>query len=95
MRVFFEKTIEKKHLYRHYKNYYYFWKSNIPVINLIVDSKNSFKKYEFVKNKINGESCFQQIPTISQRFLLFLNGAEFWKARWINEVKCNAKLRRS
>ena len=36
VRVFFEKNIEKKHLCRHDKNYYYFCKSNIPVINLIV-----------------------------------------------------------
>ena len=28
------------HLYRHDKNYYYFWKTNISVINLIVDSRN-------------------------------------------------------
>ena len=41
--VFFRKNIEKKHLCRHGKNYYYFWKSNIPVINLIVDSKNMIK----------------------------------------------------
>ena len=40
VRVFFEKNIEKKHLCCHDKNYYYFWKSNIPVINLIVDSRN-------------------------------------------------------
>ena len=43
VQVFFGKNIEKKHLYRHYKNYYYFWKSNIPVINLIVDSRNMIK----------------------------------------------------
>ena len=43
----------KKHLCRHDKNYSYFWKSNISVINLIVDSRKydqSFKKYKFVKN---------------------------------------------
>ena len=43
MRAVLEKTIEKKQLRRHDKNYYYFWKSNIPVINLIVDSRNMIK----------------------------------------------------
>ena len=43
VRVFFRKNIEKKHLCRHGKNYYYFWKSNISVINLIVDSRNMIK----------------------------------------------------
>ena len=47
-----KKDIEKKHLCYHDKNYYYFCKSNTPVINLIVGSRNmiSFKKFEFVKN---------------------------------------------
>ena len=52
-RSFTEKNIEKKHLCRHGKNYYYLWKSLIPVINLILDSRNMVKvskKYEFVKN---------------------------------------------
>ena len=31
------------HLYCHDKNYYYFWKTNISVINLIVDSRNLIK----------------------------------------------------
>ena len=45
VKVFFEekKNIKKKHLCRHDKNYYYFWKSNIPVTNLIVDSRNMIK----------------------------------------------------
>ena len=34
---------EKTHLCLHGKNYYYFWKSNISVINLIVDSINMIK----------------------------------------------------
>ena len=42
-RFFSEKSIEKKHFCRHDKNYHYFWKSNIPVINLIVDSRNMIK----------------------------------------------------
>ena len=42
-RAFFQKNIEKKQLYRNDKNYYYFCKSNIPVINLIVGSRNMIK----------------------------------------------------
>ena len=41
--AFFGKNIEKKHLCRHGKNYYYFCKSNIPVINLILVSRNIIK----------------------------------------------------
>ena len=43
VRVVFGKNIEKKHFCLHDKNYYYFWKSNIYVINLIVDSRNIIK----------------------------------------------------
>ena len=43
VRVFFGKNVEKKHLCRHDKNYYYFWKSNVLVINLIADSRNMIK----------------------------------------------------
>ena len=43
VRVFLgKKDIEKKHSCRHDKNYY-FWKSNIPIINLIVGSRNMIK----------------------------------------------------
>ena len=41
--VFFGKNIEKQHLCRDDKNYYYFCKSNNPVINLIVDPKIMIK----------------------------------------------------
>ena len=40
---FSKKNIEKKHLCRHDKHFYYFWKSNIRVINLIVNSRNMIK----------------------------------------------------
>ena len=40
---FFKKIIEKKHLCHYDKNYCYFWKSNIPVIDLIVGSRNMMK----------------------------------------------------
>ena len=41
--VFFGENIEKKHLCRHDKNYYYFWKLNILLISLTVDSTNMIK----------------------------------------------------
>ena len=43
VRVFFGKNIEKKHLCRQEKNYYYFCKANIPVIKLTVGSRNMIK----------------------------------------------------
>ena len=43
VRVIFGNNIEKKHLCRHDKNYHYFCKSNIPAINLIVDSRNMIR----------------------------------------------------
>ena len=53
------KNIEKKHFCCHDKNYY-FCKSNISALHLIVGSRNkiNFKKYEFVKKWINGERRF-------------------------------------
>ena len=53
-----KKNIEKKHLYRHDKNYYYFWKSNIPVINLIVDSRNMIKVSKNMVHQIPKFLCF-------------------------------------
>ena len=46
VRVFFRKSIEEKHLCPHIKNYYYFCKSNIPVINLTVGSTAILKIFE-------------------------------------------------
>ena len=43
VQVLFRKNIGKKHFCRHDKNYYYFWKSNIPAGSLIVDSRNMIK----------------------------------------------------
>ena len=43
VRVFFRKNIEKKHLRRHNKSYYYFCVSNILVMNLSVGSRNMIK----------------------------------------------------
>ena len=42
-RSFSKKKIKKKHLYHHDENYCYFCKSNIPVINSIVGSRNMIK----------------------------------------------------
>lgn len=47
VRVSFGKIVAKKHLRRHDKNYNYFWKTNIPVINFILDFRNMIK---FSKN---------------------------------------------
>ena len=46
-----EKNIEKKHLCRPDKNFYYFCKSNAPVINLIVVSRNTKIKKKENKQK--------------------------------------------
>ena len=43
VQVFSEKNIEKKYLCHHDQNYCYSCKSNIPLINLIVDSRNMIK----------------------------------------------------
>ena len=43
VRVFFEKKFQKKRLCHHDKNYCYFCKSNIPVINLIEGFRNMIK----------------------------------------------------
>ena len=40
---FSEKISKKRHLRHHDQNYFYFCKSNIPLINLIVDSRNMVK----------------------------------------------------
>ena len=43
VRVVFLKIIERKHLCCHVKNFYYFCKSNISVINLILGFRNMIK----------------------------------------------------
>ena len=65
MGSFLEKIFEKKHLCRKDSNYCYFWKSNIPVTNLIADSRNMI---QVSINWINGERRFHQTPKITQRF---------------------------
>ena len=51
VRVFFGKNIEKKRFCRLDKNCYYFWKSNIHVINLIVDSRNMIRVLKNMSGK--------------------------------------------
>ena len=46
-RAFSKKILKKKHLCPHDQNYCYFCKSNIPVITLVVGSRNMIK---FSKN---------------------------------------------
>ena len=56
VRVFFGKNVEIKHLCRHDKNYYYFWKSNISVIKLIADSRNMIKVSKNMNLAINNNN---------------------------------------
>ena len=55
MGLFRKKILKKKHLCCHDKNYYYFWKLNIHVINLIAGSmkvsnvSKNFQKIVFQK----------------------------------------------
>ena len=58
--VFFGKNIEKKHFCHDDKNYCYFWKSDIPAVNLIVGCRNMIKLQTILvsKNQINGERRF-------------------------------------
>ena len=83
---FSEKNIEKKHLYHHDKNCCYFCKSNIPVINLIVSSRNMIKlsKKIWVCKKLDKRRESFSPNTDNFLALLFLNGAEYWKVQWIN-----------
>ena len=58
------------HLYRHDKNYYYFWKTNISVINLIVDSRNMIKVPTiWVFKKLNKRP--ESFPPNTDYFLAF------------------------
>ena len=87
VRVFFRKNIEKKHLCRHEKNCYYFWKSNISVINLIVDSRNMIKvskNMRLQKIRSTARVVFTKYQQFLSIFVVFLNGAEFWIVQWIN-----------
>ena len=71
-RSFSEKSIEKKHLCCHDKNYHYFWKSNIPVINLIVDSRNMIKvsknRQNVRQNCLFFEICWRNTTASTETF---------------------------
>ena len=91
MQVFFGKNIEKKHLCRHDKNYYYFCKSEIPVINLIaqvLEYDQSFKKLNKQREPFspNTDNCLAF-------FIAFEWGRILKSVMDKKEVKCNAKLR--
>ena len=81
VRVFFGKNVEKKQLCRHDKNYYYFCKSIIRVINLIVGSTN--KACE--KLDIQRESFLPNTNNFLVLFIVFECG-KFWKVQWINRT---------
>ena len=78
MQVLFEKNIEKKHLCHLDKNCCYFCKSNIPVISLIVGSRNVIK---LLKNMVFGENG-------SCRLSNFLQIHIFWNFGHISRI-CN------
>ena len=51
-----------------------------------------FEKYEFLKTQINGDSCFHQIPTISQHFFIVFEWGKVLESPMDKyEVKCNEK----
>ena len=68
----FEKSIEKKHLYRSDENYHYFCKSKTLVINLIVGSRNT------VKDK-RRESFLPNMDNFLVFFYCFWMGKNFWE----------------
>ena len=74
VQVFFEKNIKRKHLFCHDKNYYCFWKSNIRVINLIVDSRNMIKvlkNMSFEKIRSTGKVVFTKYRQFLSVFYCF------------------------
>ena len=82
MRFFFGKNIERKHLYRHDKNYYYFCKSDIPVINLIVGSRNMIKLSKNIslkKNRQIARVVFTKYQQFFSVFHCFWMGQDFGK----------------
>ena len=84
------KSIEKKCLYRHDKNYSYFWASNIPAVALLVDYINMIKVSKNVslwKIRWAATVVFTKTRQFLSVLLLFLNGAEFWKVEWISDKK--------
>ena len=94
--VFSEKNIEKKHLCRRDKNYYYFCKSNIAVINLIVDSRiwSNFQKRQVCKEiDKRRESFFPNTDNFLAFIIIFEWGKIFGSAMDKQEVKGDAKLR--
>ena len=92
---FSEKNIEKKYLCRHDKNYYDFWKSNIAVINLIVDYRNMIKVSKiWVCKKL--DKWWESFSPNTNNFLAFFIVFEWNRilesAMDKQEVICNAKL---
>ena len=86
------------HFCCHNKNYYYFYKSNILVINWIWGSRNKVKdkKYEFIKKSDERRESF--LPN-TDNFLAFSTvfewGRIFESAMDKSEKECNASLRRN
>ena len=98
VRVFFGKNMEKKHLCRHDKNYYYFQKSNIPVINFIVDSRNMIKVSKiYVCKKLDKwrESFSPDTDNFLKFFIVFEWGRILKSSMDKQAVKHNAQLHRN
>ena len=58
--------------------------------------EQAFKKYDFVKNDINGESRFHQKPTFFLAFFIVFEWSRILESAMDKqEVKCNAKLSRN
>ena len=77
---------------------YYFWKTNIHVINLIVDSRNMIKLSTIqVSKKLDKqrESFSPNTDYLLAFFIVFEWGRILESAMDKQEVKRNAKLRRN
>ena len=89
LRVFFGENIGQNHLCHLDRNFCYFFKSNIPVINLILGSRNMIKlskKYAFVKKNAKKLSVFGENE--SRRLSNFLQTHIFWNFNHISRI-CN------
>ena len=92
--AFFRRTIKENHLDHHNKNYY-FCKPNIPVINLILGSRNMFKALKIMslqKLRLMARVVFTKYRQFLSVFNVFEWGRILKGAMDIQEEKYNAKL---
>ena len=77
-----QKKKQKRHMYRSHKNFYHFSESVIPVINLIVSSRNVFKFSKIMslsKSDKLRESFLPNTDNFLSFFVVFEQGWLFWK----------------